>query len=133
MLVACGSASPVRTLEPPPTVVPSSSSIPAEDETVAPADVPLLASFLAAVDDATQGTSQQGVAFEDPEGVIGTAVLFCDLLAQGLTVEEVMTTYVAALVEGEGPVTDDELELGGVILGAGVRTICPEFQDRLDL
>ena len=133
VLVACGSASPVRTLEAPQTATPSSSAVPSEDETIAPSDVPLLASFLVAVDDATQGTSQQGIAFEDPEGVIGTAVLFCDLLGQGLTVEEVMTAYIAALVQGEGPVTDDELELGGVILGAGVRTICPEFQDRLDL
>lgn len=103
--------------------------------TLAASDVPLLASFLAAVDDATRGTSQQGIAFEDPEGVIGTAVLFCDLLDEGLTVEEVMTAYVGALIEAEdrAPVTDAELALGGIILGAGVETICPEFRDRLDL
>ncbi len=75
------------------------------------------------------------MALEDPEGVIGTAVLFCDLLGQGLTVEEVMTAYVGAVSDRDPMqvVTTDELRLGGVILGAGVEIICPEYRDRLDL
>lgn len=138
-LSACASASPLVTLEPPSPEVSTSAELPSAGtippDTIASTDIPLLATFLASVGDAMEGTTEEGVAFEDPAGVIGTAVLFCDLLDRGLSVEDVMTAYVAALADGDPAraVGEDELKLGGVILGAGVETICPEFRDRLDV
>jgi hypothetical protein len=84
-----------------------------------------LAVFLAAVDEGLADTEYAGAAFEDPEGFIGTAALFCDLLDDGLTPEEVLRVYVAVLEPEVGDVSPDDLKLGGVILGAGIEVLCP--------
>jgi hypothetical protein len=96
--------------------------------------VPEAAVFLAAVDEGLAGTSYEGDAFVDPEAYLGTAVLFCELLENGLSGEEVLTAYILALSEasGGGDIPSDDLLLGGVILGAGVQTLCPEFIGAVD-
>jgi hypothetical protein len=73
----------------------------------------------------------EGDAFADPEPYLGTAVLFCELLDNGLSGEEVLTAYLLALTDASGgdDIPADDLLLGGVILGAGVQTLCPEFID----
>jgi hypothetical protein len=60
-------------------------------------------------------------------------VLFCELLENGLSAEEVLTAYILALTAAsEGrDIPPDDLLLGGVILGAGVESLCPEFVGRL--
>jgi hypothetical protein len=133
---ACSSAPPLASTTVPAPAPPStSSSTPASTSTtIAAEDFPAAALFLAAVDDALASTSYAGAAFEDPEGFLSTAVVFCDLLDQGLTVEETVNAYTSALIEaspGEA-VEADDLLLGGVILGASIRLICPQHVPMLD-
>ncbi len=99
-----------------------------------PHDIPQAALFLAAVDDGLRDTTYQGAAFEDPEGFLATGALFCDLLDQGLTIPEVVEAYTAALIQAESAdtVSADDLLLGGVILGAAVRILCPQHTGQLD-
>lgn len=94
-------------------------------------EVPEAALFLAAVDQAMAGTSYEGDAFEDPETFLGTGVLFCELLESGLTAEEVLTAYVLALPESDEATADDDILLGGVVLGVGVETLCPVYTPAL--
>ncbi len=95
-------------------------------------DVPEAALFLASVDQAMAGTAYQDEAFEDPETFLGTAVLFCELLESGLSAEDVLTAYLLALQSGgAADIPTDDVLLGGVILGAGVETLCPEFTPAL--
>jgi hypothetical protein len=98
-----------------------------------PEDVPASAVFLAAVDQGLAGTVYEGDAFADPETYLGTAVLFCELLENGLSTEEVLTAYVLALTENAAgeEIPDVDLLLGGVILGAGVESLCPEYAGQL--
>lgn len=123
---------PATTTTSPP--VPSVTIVPATSTTLAIEDFPAAALFLAAVDDALASTSYAGAAFEDPEGFLATGVVFCDLLDEGLTIQETVDAYAAALVEAapdEG-VEAEDLLLGGVVLGAAVRLICPQHSALLD-
>lgn len=116
----------------PPTV--PATTVPATSTTLAAEDFPAAVLFLAAVDDALASTSYAGAAFEDPEGFLATGVVFCDLLDEGLTIEETVDAYTAALVAAapdEG-VEADDLLLGGVVLGAAIRLICPQHSALLD-
>ncbi len=99
-----------------------------------PHDIPAAALFLAAVDDGLRDTTYQGAPFEDPEGFLATGALFCDLMDQGLTIPEVVEAYTAALIQAESAetVSADDLLLGGVILGASVRILCPQHTGQLD-
>jgi hypothetical protein len=117
---------PTTTAAPTTTTNAAPDPIPAED-------VPALALFLAAIDDAMVGTIYEGQAFEDPESFIVTGRLFCELLDEGLTIESVLGAYVAALGSSGEDVAEDEYLLGGVVLGASVRLICPEYGDALDM
>lgn len=141
LVAACSSGTgTATTTEPTPSTAAPTTTIVTTTTTGPPAtiaseDVPLVVLFLAAVEDGLAGSSYEGAAFEDPEGFLATAGLFCDLLAEGLSGEEVLTAYISALTaeDPSTPPTDDDLLLGGVVLGAGVQVLCPEFSDRLEL
>ncbi|MDH4116389.1 MAG: DUF732 domain-containing protein [Acidimicrobiia bacterium] len=143
MLTACGSATAgldVATT----TTTPGTTSLPAatlttlaEDtglEEIAERDVPAAAVFLAAVDAGLEGTVYSGDPLDDPETYLGTGALFCELLDDGLTVDEVLGAYVVALSDSAGgqELSRDDLLLGGVILGAGIEALCPEFSSQLE-
>jgi hypothetical protein len=133
---ACGDSGAATESTPP--VLPSTTTTLATTTTSEPVpilaeDVPALALFLAAIDDAMAGTSYEGQAFEDPESFIVTGRLFCELLDEGLSIESVLGAYVAALGSTGDEVAEDDYLLGGVVLGASVRLICPEYGDALDM
>lgn len=133
MAVACSSdpASVTATTTSPTTTLPTTTSTEAEFEAD---EVPSLALYLATIDAGLEGTDLEGLAFEDAEALIDTGVVFCDLLEEGLEPRDVMRGWVAALTSaGDREPTEDEYTLGGVILGASVRFICPEFLDAMDL
>lgn len=97
------------------------------------AEIPPLALYLATIERGLEGTSLEGAAFEEPDSLIRTGVLFCSLLDEGLAPTDVLRGWVAALsVDGRQP-SEDDLLLGGVVLGAAVRFICPEYTDELEL
>ncbi len=132
MVTACGGApatAGVAESIPSTTLAILSETTGVNPGVIAAADVPEAALFLAAVDQGLAGTAYEGDAFDDPETYLGTAVLFCELLENGLSTEEVLTAYILALSqasEGED-IPPDDLLLGGVILGAGIESLCPEF------
>ena len=96
-------------------------------------DVPTLALFLTAIEAGVEGTGHEGAAYEEPVSLINTGVLFCGLLDEGFAPIDVLRGWVAALsVDGATP-TEDDLLLGGVVLGAAVRFVCPEYLDDLAL
>ncbi len=132
---ACGNSGEATETTPPApttiaTVTPSTILVP---DPIPAEDVPALALFLAAIDDAMVGTTYQGQAFEDPESFIVTGRLFCELLDEGLSIESVLGAYVAALGSSGEEVAEDDYLLGGVVLGASVRLICPEYGDAPDM
>ena len=96
-------------------------------------DVPALALYLAAIEQGIEGTELEGAAFEEPESLINTGVLFCGLLDEGFSPVDVLRAWVAALSSGGETPTEDDLLLGGVILGTAVKFICPEYLDLLEL
>lgn len=96
-------------------------------------DVPALALYLAAIEQGIEGTELEGAAFEEPESLINTGVLFCGLLDEGFSPIDVLRAWVAALSSGGETPTEDDLLLGGVILGTAVKFICPEYLDLLEL
>jgi hypothetical protein len=95
-------------------------------------DVPMLALYLAAIEQGIEGTELEGAAFEEPESLINTGVLFCGLLDEGFSPVDVLRAWVAALSAGGETPTEDDLLLGGVILGAAVKFICPEYLELLE-
>ncbi len=95
-------------------------------------DVPTLALYLAAIEQGIEGTELEGAAFEEPESLINTGVLFCGLLDEGFSPIDVLRAWVAALSAGGDTPTEDDLLLGGVILGASVKFICPEYLELLE-
>jgi len=138
LVAACsGSANdPVETV---PSTVPTAStttSRPTTSSTVPSFDadeVPTLALYLAAIEQGLEGTGMEGASFEEAESLINTGLLFCELLEEGFGPVDVLRGWVAALsVDGATP-TEDDLFLGGVVLGAAVKLICPEFLDDLEL
>jgi hypothetical protein len=144
LVAACSSGTGTTTATREPasstTAAPSTTATPITTttrppSTIASEDVPLVALFLAAVEDGLAGSSYEGAAVDDPEGFLATAALFCELLEEGLSGEEVLTAYIAALTAQDrgGQISDDDLLLGGVVLGAGVEVLCPEFSDRLEM
>jgi hypothetical protein len=140
LAAACSSPAPVTptTVAPPTTItIPATTpvtTVPSTSTALAAEDFPAAALFLAAVDDGLASTSYEGAAYEDPEGFLATGVVFCELLDEGLTLEETVDAYTAALVAAapdEG-VEADDLLLGGVVLGAAIRIICPQHNALLD-
>ncbi len=101
--------------------------------TYAEEDVPRLASYLNTIEQGLAGTSLEGAAFEEPQGLISTGVLFCDLLDEGFTPIDVLRAWIVALSADGAVPTEDDLLLGGVVLGAAVRHICPQYLDDLQV
>jgi hypothetical protein len=140
VLTACAgeSTETTATTSPEPTLPSSTSSTTGSTTTtIAPAydaaDVPTLALYLAAIESGLEGTSLEGAAFAEPESLINTGVLFCSLLDEGFSPIDVLRAWVAALsAEGATP-PEEDLLLGGVVLGAAVKLICPEYLDDLEL
>lgn len=89
--------------------------------------------FLATVDTGLAGTDLEGVPYEEPEPLIQTGVLFCSLLDQGVDPVDVLRAWVAALSKDGATPGENDLLLGGVVLGAAVRFICPEYLPDLEL
>lgn len=140
VLTSCGdsgetieSSPPASTTTTTTTTAATTPTAPDEPDPIPSEDVPALALFLAAIDDAMAGTVHEGQAFEDPESFIVTGRLFCELLDEGLSIESVLGAYAAALGSSGEEVAEDDYLLGGVVLGASVRLICPEYGDALDL
>ncbi len=138
LVAACGGTPAGTTTQVAPVDTPTSTPPTTAAETTTtdapPHDIPAAALFLAAVDDGLRDTTYQGAAFEDPEGFLATGALFCDLMDQGLTIPEVVEAYTAALIQADSAdtVSADDLLLGGVILGASVRILCPQHTGQLD-
>lgn len=67
---------------------------------------------------------------EDPEVFIATAELFCDLLREGMTTEELLAEYLDRLSDG-GVVEVDEDDglMAGVLLGASMEIVCPDYSE----
>lgn len=136
VLAACsGPATEVSSTSAPSTAdtTARTTTIPPTEPTYAAEDVPTLALYLAAIEQGLESTMLEGAAFEEPESLINTGVLFCGLLDEGLSPTDVLRGWVAALsVEGDNP-DEDDLLLGGVVLGAAVKFICPEYLEELEL
>lgn len=139
MLVACtggdattttsGSESSVASTT---TVVPTSDTTElAPGDTLPREDVPPLALFLAAIDRGLMGTDYEGDVYVDPDGYVNVGRLFCALLDADVSPTGVLESYITALEAESGALSDDDLVLGGVILGASVQLICPEYLDDL--
>lgn len=137
LLAACsGSVDDTETVSSTVPTTSTTTSRPATSTTLASFDadeVPTLALYLAAIEQGLEGTGMEGAAFEEAESLINTGLLFCELLEEGFGPVDVLRGWVAALsVDGAVP-TEDDLFLGGVVLGAAVKLICPEFLDDLEL
>lgn len=143
VLVACtsgGTPTTVSGIEE-TTVVTSSTTVPTTETTVPTTelspgdtlpldDVPPLARYLAAIDRGLDGTEYEGDVYLDPESYISVGRLFCSLLDADVSPTGVLETYISSL-ESNGELSDDDLVLGGVILGASVQLICPDYLDDL--
>lgn len=89
--------------------------------------VPDYAVLIATIESAMKGTSYEGVALTDPEVFIATAELFCDLLEEGMTTDDLLAEYLDRLAEeGEVEVDEDDGLMAGVLLGASTKIVCPE-------
>jgi hypothetical protein len=135
---ACGDDGTSSTVEPArpaaaqTSLPPTSSSSVSNPESVGPSDefVPDYAALIATVESAVEGTSYEGAALEDPEVFIATAELFCDLLDEGMTREELLTEYLDRLSDGGAvEVDDDDGLMAGALLGASIEIVCPETPD----
>ena len=120
----------------PPTTASTSTAIPTTTtavvrETLPLEDVPPLAIYLAAIERGLEGTRYAGDVYLDPESFIATGRLFCSLLEAGVDPQGVLESYIAALEAESEELDDDDLVLGGVVLGASVQVICPEFSEDL--
>lgn len=132
-LVGCTNGGVESTTTSSSSTVPSTTSTSVTSTTIVTEDLPTLALYLAAIERGVEGTDLEGAAFEEPEALIETGILFCGLLDEGVSPVDVLRGWVAALsAEGQTPV-EEELLLGGVVLGAAVRFVCPEHSESLEL
>jgi hypothetical protein len=92
--------------------------------------IPDYAALVAAIESAMESTTYEGAALEDPEVFIATAELFCDLLREGMTTEELLAEYLDRLSDG-GVVEVDEDDglMAGVLLGASMEIVCPDYSE----
>jgi hypothetical protein len=116
------------------TVPSTTTTVPQGDATTPESgEIPRLAQYLATIEHGLEGTGLEGAAFDEPESLIRTGVLFCDLLDEGFGPIDVLRGWVAALsTDGEVP-SEDDLLLGGVVLGSAVKFLCPEHLGDLEL
>lgn len=139
MVTACGGVSSTSST----SVATSTTSMPATSTvtvvsttttttTTIEGDLPPLALYLASIERGLEGTELEGAAFAESEALIDTGVLFCRLLDEGFSPTDVLRAWVAALsADGEAP-TEDDLMLGGLVLGAAARFVCPQHLAELD-
>lgn len=100
---------------------------PAESTTTTSGFVPDYAALIAAIEAEMAGTTYEGAALEDPEVFIATAELFCDLLDEGLTTDDLLAEYLDRLSDGGAvEVDEDDGLMAGVLLGAAIEIVCPE-------
>jgi len=93
---------------------------------VAPPDFTL---FIAAVDAALVDTVYAGTALTDPEVFIATGQLFCELLDDGASHDDILSEHLDALAAvGDGEVSDADATATGVVLGASTEVICPQHR-----
>ncbi len=105
---------------------PSADAPSGTDAPVPTRDPQAAAVFLAAVEDRLRGTGYEGLAEADPEGFVATGEIMCDLLTDGATVDEILTTYLTELGAERDVPWDDDADLSGAVLGAAVGALCPE-------
>ena len=103
----------------------------APGDTLPPEDVPPLARYLAAIDRGLMGTPYEGDVYLDPDSYVSVGRLFCELLDADVSPTGVLESYIAALEAESGELSENDLLLGGVILGASVQLICPDYLDDL--
>ena len=135
ILTACAGES-TTTTQPPeidPVATVTTESVVAVTSTTLPEGpddfVPDYAALVAAVESAMEGTSYSGAALEDPEIFIATTELFCDLLAEGMTYDQLLAEYLVRLSDdGATEVDEDDGLMAGVLLGAATEIVCPEKQ-----
>ena len=122
---ATGSTAEVES--PPPTSAPPSSNT---TTTTVDEFIPDYAALIAAIESAMESTAYEGAALEDPEVFIATAEVFCDLLREGMTTEELLAEYLDRLSDG-GVVEVDEDDglMAGVLLGASMEIVCPKYSE----
>lgn len=85
------------------------------------------AALIATIESAMEGTSYAGAALEDPEVFIATAELFCDLLSEGMTEDQLLAEYLVRLSDdGAVEVDEDDGLMAGVLLGATIEIVCPQ-------
>jgi ABC-type transport system substrate-binding protein len=121
----------VTSTAPSTTAPPTTTSTIEEGDTIPLGDIPPLALYLAAIDRGLIGTAYAGDVYLDPDGYVNVGRLFCSLLEADVSPSAVLESYVAALEAESASLSDDDLVLGGVILGASVQLICPDFIDAL--
>lgn len=120
----------------------ATTTAPSTTTTVSPGDatttpqegeISRLSEYLATIEGGLEGTGLEGAAFDEPESLIRTGVLFCDLLDEGFGPVDVLRGWVAALATDGGTPSEDDLLLGGVVLGSAVKFFCPEHLEDLEL
>ena len=140
VLVACTSGDTATTVSgSESSIVPTSTTVAtttstrdlAPGDTLPQEDIPPLARYLAAIDRALMGTEYEGDVYIDPDGYVSVGRLFCELLNADVSPTGVLESYIGVLEAESGDLSDDDLVLGGVILGASVQVICPEYIDDL--
>ena len=113
--------------------VPATTSVPSgTTNTTAAIDefVPDYAALIATIESAMEGTAYQGAALEDPEIFIATSELFCDLLDEGMTTDLLLVEYLDRLSDGGVvEVDEDDGQMAGVLLGASIEIVCPEYSE----
>jgi len=121
---AAGSTSTVPALPSTPSTIESTEST--NDV------VPDYATLIATVEGAMQGTAYAGAALEDVEVFVATAELFCDLLDEGMTIDEVLADYLDRLSDdGATEVDEDDGLMAGVLLGTAVEVVCPDHSEAI--
>jgi hypothetical protein len=106
-----------------------SNPTPRPTVTPEPAPTPNLSVFIAAVNEGLSDTAYEDAALADPEVFLAVGQLFCELLADGLTVDGILAEYLSALEDPvDGSVTDDDALVSGVLMGASLEVLCPEQQ-----
>lgn len=135
VLVACTGGDTATTVSGSETSVVATSTTATTElspgDTLPREDVPPLALYLAAIDRGLMGTDYEGDVYVDPDGYVNVGRLFCALLDADVTPTGVLESYITALEAEYGELSDDDLVLGGVILGASVQLICPDYLDDL--
>jgi hypothetical protein len=128
---AANSSSPTAVIDEGVTTAPAVNSTTTTAPDVDEGFVPDYAALIAAVESEMEGTSYAGAALEDPEVFIATAELFCDLLAEGMTNDELLAEYLVRLSDdGDIEVDEDDGLMAGVLLGAATEIVCPRAPEK---